>query len=155
MLILQPYKSPAQQYRGVREVSHIIRYLKTALRPVSILHNETDLAYKLTEHDVSSWQNAFVLICFDLHDITCNEHLSQAVVLCNLNFMEFREEASVAYNVFYEAARKFSDIDQLNDIAFTVALSPDGSEFGEVTDAAVIHLFLWNETIAYVRLSLS
>lgn len=123
LLILQPYKSPAQQYRGVREVSHIIRYLKTALRPVSILHNETDLAYKLTEHD--------------------------AVVLCNLNFMEFREEASVAYNVFYEAARKFSDVDQLNDIAFTVALNPDGSEFGEVSGAAVIHLFLWNETVVY------
>lgn len=71
--------------------------------------------------------------------------------MCNLNFMEYRDEASVAYNVFYEAARKFSDVDQLNDIAFTVALNPDGNEFGEVSDVAVIHLFLWNETVAYVR----
>lgn len=60
LLILQPYKSPALQYRGVREVSHIIRYLKTVLRPVSILHNETDLAYKLTEHDVSSAANMLI-----------------------------------------------------------------------------------------------
>lgn len=54
LLVVHPHRSPGQQYRGVREVSHIIRFLKSALRPLSILHNQTDLAYKLTEHDVST-----------------------------------------------------------------------------------------------------
>lgn len=123
LLVLTPQRSGGQQYRGVREVSHIIRFLKTALRPVSIIHNQTDLAYKLTEHD--------------------------AVVLCNLNFRDYKDDASLAYNIYFEAARKFSDQDQLNDIAFTVALNPDGSEFGEVPDAALIQIFLWNETLTF------
>ncbi|KAK3911975.1 Thioredoxin domain-containing protein 11 [Frankliniella fusca] len=123
LLVLTPQRSGGQKYRGVREVSHIIRFLKTALRPVSTIHNQTDLAYKLTEHD--------------------------AVVLCNLNFRDFKDDASVAYNIYFEAARKFLDQDQLNDIAFTVALDPDGNEFGEVPDAALIRIFLWNETITF------
>lgn len=48
--------------------------------------------------------------------------------------------------MFYEAARKFSDVDQLNDIAFTVALNSDGNQFGDISNVAIIHLFLWNES---------
>ena len=73
-------------------------------------------------------------------------------MLCNFNFLDFKVDAPLAYNKFFKAAWKFSDHDQLNDIAFTVALNPDGSEFGEAPEGALIHLFLWNETITYVSL---
>lgn len=123
VIVLTPQRAAGQHYRGVREVSHMIRFLKHALRPVSILHNQTDLAYKLTEHD--------------------------AVVLCSLNFLDYRDDAGWAYSTFYEAAQKFSDQDQLNDIAFTVAIDPDGTEFGEIPGAAMIRVFSWNETLIY------
>lgn len=74
-------------------------------------------------------------------------------MLCNLNFLDFKEDASLAYTRFFKAARKFSDHDQLNDIAFTVAIDPDGSEFGEAPEGALIRLFLWNETTTYASLS--
>lgn len=123
LFTLVPQRSEGQHYNGVREVSHIIRFLKTALRPLSIIHNKTDLVSKLTEHDV--------------------------VVLCNLNFRGFKKEASQVYDNFYEAARKFSDQDHLNDVAFTIALDPEGIVFDEVSDVATIEIFLWNQTFAY------
>lgn len=73
-------------------------------------------------------------------------------MLCNLNFYEFRDDAGWAYSLYYEAARKFSEQDQMNDVAFTVALDPEGIEFGEFTDAALIRLFLWNNTITLVSM---
>ncbi|KAJ9585352.1 hypothetical protein L9F63_002849 [Diploptera punctata] len=123
VLIVYTQHNKGIQYKGIREATHMIRFLQFFLRPLEQIRTHDDLINLMTTHD--------------------------AVVVGFFNFLG--NVGGAGYYTFYSAALKFLERDPYREIGFAVVTDVGTAEKLMVDEIPSVRLYMWNETLLYSR----